>query len=119
MNSSTISITSMGMDAGRVPLSRQKDRDLGVTRPDQAKQLDGAGVILVAIQVPIEEDGVNRRVGGDHGMAVLRGGCLDDADIPAAQLLDQGVGSPPGGRGLADLIIHHEGADLHPPRCAF
>ena len=55
-----------------IALRHQEDRDLLVARAHQVEQPSGARVVLVATHRPVHEDGMDGRVGDDHGGTILR-----------------------------------------------
>jgi hypothetical protein len=67
-------------------------------------------MVPVIAQRPVDEQGVDGRVGGDHGLAVLGRQRLDHLDVPALHFGDQGAGRAPFGRRRAQLVVDDERA---------
>ena len=65
-------------------------------------------MIGVVAEFPVEQQALDRRIGGNHRARIVGGRRDHDVDEPRAQLLGKRRRGAPGGRAFIDVVLHEQ-----------
>ena len=82
----------------------------GVVRRDFAQQGGSGNVVTGALQVPIEDNALDRCVRGEAGARIIGSCCRDDVDLGTLQLFDKTTRRVARGALVIQLVVDNEGA---------
>ena len=95
---------------GLAALGHEEDGDLVVARPHQSEEPARIRVVAVVAERPVDEHGMDRRVGDDHRGSVLRRQRFHHGDVAVAELLHERAGCASFGGRAPELVIDHQRA---------